>query len=68
MANNLDDLMSRLDAGTIMFRVPTRKRGRMEKKRFCLKADTLEIHQLPVGSQLRQLPPEEMCKCLYNVE
>lgn len=68
MANNLDDLMTKLDSGTIMFRLPSRKRGRMEKKRFSLRADTCEVHQLPVNSTSRHQYPEEICEYVYNVE
>ena len=68
MANNIDDLMTKLDAGTIMFRLPSRKRGKMEKKRFCLRADTCEVHQLPVNSTSRHHYPEEICECVHNVE
>ena len=67
MANNIDDLMTKLDAGTIMFRLPSRKRGKMEKKRYCLRADTFEVHQLPVNSTSRH-HPEEICECVHNVE
>lgn len=68
MANNLDDLMTKLDAGTVMFRLPSRKRGRMEKKRFCLRVDTYEVHQLPVNSTSRHQYPEEICECIHDVE
>jgi hypothetical protein len=59
--NRVEDLLSILEAGTVMFKFPSRKRGKVEKKRFCLRADTCEIHQYP-PSHIKNQPPEEMCK------
>ena len=64
--NKVENLLTALEAGTVMFKFPSRKRGRVEKKRFCLRADTFEIHQYP-PSHVKNQPPEEICEHALNM-